>query len=519
MSKPLPQKMKPLGSDQKEKRLIQQGSMKQEALPSHPQTQKKRNRQVASENQRRYAQNLGQPPKQGLTQKQSQTFRPASSAQQKPKLEKIRTSPKTVQTNVPAQEDSPVQSDPFQELLKPIQKTSASKLRSLSGQEQNTRSTMVITKGFQQQLREQSQEQFYGQSLLNRLLEVSNEENASDLHLVVGAPPVLRIHGKLVPLESRRLTPQDTREAIKSILSKEQLERFNRKKNIDCTHTLGGGSVRFRVSAYIQRSSVSCVFRAIPEKVKPFSSLGLPSGAGKLHHLRDGLILVVGPTGCGKSTTCATIIDQINENYSYNIITIEDPIEYLHRHKKSLVNQREVHTDVPSFKDALFYALREDPDVLMVGELRDLDTMRTALSAAETGHLVLATMHAVDTVGAADRMVSLFPPDEQDYVRTQLSIVLRAILAQRLLQTQNARQRVLACEYLVNTPAVATGIRTGAQSQIMNALETGTNAGMISFDHSLLQLAQQRLIDGEMALRMARNQKKVQERLVRLGVR
>ncbi|MBX3460269.1 MAG: PilT/PilU family type 4a pilus ATPase [Planctomycetes bacterium] len=354
---------------------------------------------------------------------------------------------------------------------------------------------------------------FATSGLMNQLLEIAESEDASDLHLCAGAPPVLRIHGRLVPVEAKVLTPDDTEAALRIILSDRDMERFYEHRAIDCTHTSPDGKSRFRVSAYVQRGAVTVVYRRIPSDVKPFNSLGLPPAAGKLHTLKDGMILCVGPTGCGKSTTLATIIDQINENYNYNIITIEDPIEFVHRHKRSLVNQRELYSDTNTFRDALHFALREDPNVIMVGEMRDLETMRTAITAAETGHLVLSTLHAIDCIATIDRMCAMFPTEEQEYVRMQLSMVLRAVIAQRLMPTKNEDRRVMVAEFMIVTPGIANMIRQGQQALIYQAIETGAQHGMISFDKALVNMARKGLIDPDLAIRQARHQKGVADAL------
>jgi twitching motility protein PilT len=329
---------------------------------------------------------------------------------------------------------------------------------------------------------------------------------------------VLRIHGRLVPVEAKILTPDDTEAALRLILSDRDMERFYEHRAIDCTHTTPDGKGRFRVSAYVQRGAVTVVYRRIPSDVKPFNSLGLPPACSKLHTLKDGLILCVGPTGCGKSTTLATIIDQLNENFNYNIITVEDPIELVHRHKRSLVNQRELYSDTNSFAEALHFALREDPDVIMVGEMRDLTTMRTAITAAETGHLVLSTLHAIDSIATIDRICAMYPTDEQDYVRMQLSMVLRGVIAQRLLPTKNEDKRVMCAEFMLVTPGIANMIRQGQPALIYQALETGASHGMVSFDKALVNLARKGIIDPDLAIRQARHQKGVAEALGKASV-
>jgi twitching motility protein PilT len=372
-----------------------------------------------------------------------------------------------------------------------------------------------VSRGPGQAYADQGGNAFANSGLMNQLLEIAESEDASDLHLCAGAPPVLRINGKLVPVEAKVLTPDDTEAALRQILSDRDMDRFYERRAIDCTHTTPDGKGRFRVSAYVQRGAVTVVYRRIPSDVKPFNSLGLPPACAKLHTLKDGMILCVGPTGCGKSTTLATIIDQINETYNYNIITIEDPIEFVHRHKRSLVNQRELYSDTNSFEEALRFALREDPNVIMVGEMRDIETMRTAITAAETGHLVFSTLHAIDTISTIDRICAMFPTEEQEYIRMQLSMVLRAVIAQRLLITRNEEKRVMCAEYLVVTPGVANMIRQGQMALVYQALETGAQSGMISFDKQLVAMARKGLIDPDLAVRQARHQKGVADALGR----
>src|SRR5436305_2322430 len=280
------------------------------------------------------------------------------------------------------------------------------------------------------------------------LLEVV-DRRASDLHLTAGAPPMVRVRGRLTPMEGYPvLTPTDTREIIYSILSNAQRQKLENNWQLDFAYQIPKAA-RFRVNAYFQRSALGAAFRLIPFEIAPLASLGLPPVVAELATRARGLVLVTGPTGSGKSTTLASLIDVINESREEHIMTIEDPIEFLHRHKQCIVNQRELGTDATTFAEGLKSALRQDPDVILVGEMRDLETMATALTAAETGHLVLATLHTQDTAQPVDRIVDAFPPSQQHQVRVQLSVSLQGIVTQQLLPTADGQARVAACEVLV----------------------------------------------------------------------
>jgi twitching motility protein PilT len=310
---------------------------------------------------------------------------------------------------------------------------------------------------------------------------------ASDLHLTVGAPPMVRERGKLRPLDYPTLNSQDTREIVYSILNNDQRKKLENEWQIDLSYSVPGRA-RFRVNAYFQRASIGAVMRTIPQDIPKFESLGLPEVLKDFIRKPRGIVLVTGPTGSGKSTTLASMIDMINEQRHEHIMTVEDPIEFLHRHKNCVVNQRELGSDATSFAAALKAALRQDPDVILVGEMRDLETMSTAITAAETGHLVFATLHTQDTAQTIDRIVDSFPPAQQHQVRTQLSIALQGVVTQQLIPTADGLSRVCATEVMVPTPAVRNLIREGKTHQLYSALQTGGSYGMQTMDASLADL-------------------------------
>jgi twitching motility protein PilT len=322
---------------------------------------------------------------------------------------------------------------------------------------------------------------------------------ASDLHLTAGAPPMLRVRGRLTPLEGYpSLTPTDTREIVYSILSNSQRQRLETNWQIDFAYQIPGHG-RFRVNAYFQRSALGAAFRLIPFEVVPLENLGLPAVVAQFATKPRGLVLVTGPTGSGKSTTLASLIDVINATREEHIMTIEDPIEFLHHHKKCIVNQRELGSDATSFADALKAALRQDPDVILVGEMRDMETIGTAITAAETGHLVFATLHTQDTPQTIDRIIDVFPPAQQGQVRSQLSIALQGIMTQTLLPTADGAGRCVAAEILVPTPAVRNLIREGKTHQMYSVLQTGASHGMQTMDAALVQLVRSGRITRQLA--------------------
>ncbi len=328
---------------------------------------------------------------------------------------------------------------------------------------------------------------------IRELLQLVVEKKASDLHLAVGKPPIVRINSILTPTGYDPLLPEETSRLIYSILSDEQKQRFEMEKELDFSMSLHEFG-RFRVNVHHQRGTVAASLRCIPMRVPTLEELHLPEVLGSLVNRTSGLVLVTGPTGSGKSTTLAAMIDQINTARSCHIITVEDPIEYLHKHKKGLIEQREVGADTNSFANALKYVLRQDPDVILIGEMRDLETIAAALTAAETGHLVFATLHTVDAAQTIDRIVDVFPPHQQTQVRMQVAQVLLAVFCQRLLPLASGTGVIPAVEVMIATPAISTLIREGKTHQVVSALETGAQSGMQTMDHALASLLRRRLI-------------------------
>jgi twitching motility protein PilT len=324
------------------------------------------------------------------------------------------------------------------------------------------------------------------------------ERNASDLHLTAGSPPMIRHHGRLHALDYPHLTPQLTREVIYSILTNDQRQRLETDWQIDFAYSIPG-KARFRVNAYMQRAALSAAFRLIPHDMPRLSTLGLPPILEEFTKKPRGFVLVTGPTGSGKSTTLAAMLDHINDTRHEHILTIEDPIEFLHKHKKCIVNQRELGADAQSFGLGLKAALRQDPDVILVGEMRDLETISTALTAAETGHLVFATLHTQDTAQTVDRIVDVFPPAQQQQVRVQLSVSLQGIVTQQLMPTADGKGRCVGVEVLVPTPAVRNLIREGKTHQIYSTLQTGASHGMQTMDAALVELMRSGKISKELA--------------------
>ena len=335
---------------------------------------------------------------------------------------------------------------------------------------------------------------------LHQLLKAMVEKGASDLHITTGSPPQLRIDGKLVPLKTAPLTPVETKQLCYSILTDAQKHRFEEDNELDLSFGVKGLS-RFRANIFMQRGAVAGAFRTIPFKILSFAELGLPPVVAELAKKPRGLVLVTGPTGSGKSTTLASIIDKINTERHEHILTIEDPIEYLHPHKSCLVNQREVGADTKNFKLALKYVLRQDPDVVLVGELRDLETIEAALTISETGHMCFATLHTNSCVQSINRIIDVFPPYQQPQVRAQLSFVLEGVITQALLPRAGAPGRVLALEIMVPNPAIRNLIREDKIHQIYSQMQVGQNKfGMQTFNQSLYELFSRRLVTMEDAL-------------------
>jgi twitching motility protein PilT len=335
---------------------------------------------------------------------------------------------------------------------------------------------------------------------VNDLLKAVLEQRGSDLHLTAGSPPVIRVHGELHPVEGiDSLSGSQIREMIYAILTQKQREKFENELELDCSYSLPGRS-RFRVNVFLQRDNVGAVMRTIPYEIVPFDDLGVPEIVRSFADLPRGLVLVTGPTGSGKSTTLASLIDIVNREKAVHIMTVEDPIEFLHQHKRAVVNQREVGEDTKSFAEALRHVLRQDPDVILVGEMRDLETIQTALTAAETGHLVFATLHTQDAPQSIDRVIDVFPAHQQQQVRVQLAASLQGICTQQLLQTPDGAGRALAAEVLVATPAVRNLIREGKIYQIYSLMQTGAKFGMITMDQHLAQMVRTHKVTMEAAL-------------------
>ncbi|MBN2457356.1 MAG: type IV pilus twitching motility protein PilT [Sedimentisphaerales bacterium] len=354
---------------------------------------------------------------------------------------------------------------------------------------------------------------------MDRLLHACVSQGASDLHIVTNKPPILRIDGRLRPLETKVLGPDDTVALMKSVTPERNQQELQEEGGTDFGFAFGDEG-RFRVAVFKQKGNVSIVLRLIPTKIMTFEEIGLPKICSALCRRPRGLFLVTGPTGCGKTTTLACMLNYINENLDRHIVTVEDPIEYYHNHKKSIVNQREVGVDVPSFSEALRRVLRQDPDVILVGELRDLETIEAAIRAAETGHLVFSTVHTTSASGTITRMIDVFPPDQQEQIRVQLSSNLMAVLSQALCPLAAGRGRVAAYEFMVVTPAIANLIRENKTYRIDSSIQTGKRLGMQLLDDHLFQLYESGKIILEEMLDKAQQpgalQDKVTERMSRL---
>jgi len=340
---------------------------------------------------------------------------------------------------------------------------------------------------------------------IKELLTKMIEEGASDLHIVVGAPPMIRLHGGLEAMHGYpKLFQEATQEIIYSVMNEDQIAEFETERECDMSFGIDGLS-RFRLNVYRDRGSVAAAFRAIPFEILSFEQLGLPRIIADFAYRPLGLVLVCGPTGSGKSTTLACIIDKINRERNVHIITIEDPIEYLHRHNQSVINQREVHVDTNSFSAALKRVLRQDPDVILIGEMRDTETIQAALTVAETGHLAFATLHTNDALQTINRIVDVFPSSQQDQVRTQLSFVLEGVVVQQLIPRADGMGRVIAMEIMMPNPAIRSLIRSEKLEQIPSMIEIGKGEGMMSMNQSLYRLARRGVISTQMAFERSPN--------------
>lgn len=331
------------------------------------------------------------------------------------------------------------------------------------------------------------------------LLKIAIELGASDVHVTVGSCPIARTKGKFIKLSEKILTDQDTKEMVKDISRENDFNRIQEYGEADFSVSIDTGE-RFRVNAYKQKGNYAIAIRTIAAQIPAFESLGLPEVLKRFTEKHKGLVLVTGPTGSGKSTTLASLIDIINENQQKHIITLEDPIEYVHNHKMSLVNQREIGQDTESFNSALRAILRQDPDVILIGEMRDPETISIVLTAAETGHLVFSTLHTVGAAKTIDRIVDMFPSEQQQQVRTQLSTVCEGVVSQQLIQTVDGRRRIAALEVMIANPAIRNLIRENKTYQIQNQIQTGSKFGMKSMDQELVNLYRQGLISRDSAL-------------------
>src|ERR1044071_8948639 len=331
---------------------------------------------------------------------------------------------------------------------------------------------------------------------LDELLRQMKQEGASDLHLTSGSAPYMRINGDMVKLNYKSVSVETCHGLIFEILNDKQKEIFTNEWDLDLSYPLNGVG-RFRVNVFMQRNGISAVFRLIPESVKAISELNLPEQLNDLIDISEGLILVAGPTGSGKSTTLASMIHGINQTHQAHIVTIEDPIEFVHNNEKCLISQRELASHTKSFDNALRAALREDPDIILVGEMRDLETISLAMTAAETGHLVFGTLHTNNAIKTVDRMIDVFPEMQQTQIRVMLSESLRGVVSQALLPRPDRQGRVPVCEVLMNIPAVANLIREGKTHQIATVMQTGRSLGMVTFEQSIQDLIQKGLISKE----------------------
>ncbi len=350
---------------------------------------------------------------------------------------------------------------------------------------------------------------------LQELLKKMIDKNASDLHLTVGSSPQLRIDGQLTKTDYERLNPETTRRLAYSIMTEKQKLLFEKKSELDLSFGVENLS-RFRVNIFMQRGNVAIAIRQIPFRIRTFDELGLPKVVSDLANLPRGLVLVTGPTGAGKSTTLAAIIDKINRERHEHIITVEDPIEFLHKHNNCIINQREVYADTESFASALKYAMRQDPDVVLIGEMRDLETMQSALTISETGHLAFATLHTNSCAESINRIIDVFPMNQQEQIRVQLSFTLQAVIAQQLIPKVGGG-RALALEILICTPAIRAVIRDDKVHQVYSLMQAGQKYGMKTMNQSLFELYSQRKITLNDAMGRSSNPQELSEMISRRG--
>lgn len=347
---------------------------------------------------------------------------------------------------------------------------------------------------------------------IEELLITAKENKASDVHITVGLPQKMRINGILVDMDYPRLLPPDTEAVISTMMSDKRLQQFEELGEIDFSYSIPQIG-RYRVNVFHQRGSMAASIRLVSTKIPLPEELGIPKSVVDLYQKKRGLVLVTGPTGSGKSTTLASIIDRINSMREVHVITLEDPIEYLHNHKKAMVNQREVGLDTHSYSNALRAALREDPDVILVGEMRDLETISTAITAAETGHLVLSTLHTIGAASTIDRIVDVFPPHQQQQIRVQLSMVLESVISQQLIPTADKKSRVAAFEVMHSTPAIKNLIREAKSPQINSTIQTSKKLGMQTMDDAIFDLYMKGDIDKENAVSYAQDSQIMEKRI------
>lgn len=339
---------------------------------------------------------------------------------------------------------------------------------------------------------------------IEEMLKIAKDAGASDVHITVGVPPKMRVNGKLITMDFERLLPADTKLLLEEIMTEQQKERFEESGEYDMSFSIIGQG-RYRANVYKQRGSVALALRLVGTQVPSAESLGLPDSVIDLYQRKRGLVLVTGPTGSGKSTTLAAIIDKINSNRECHVITLEDPIEYLHQHRLSMVNQREIGLDSHNYAAALRAALREDPDVILVGEMRDYETISVAITAAETGHLVLSSLHTIGAASTVDRVIDVFPPHQQQQVRVQFANVLEAVVSQQLIPKADGSGRVAAFEVLHANHAVRNLIRESKSHQLMSVMQTNRKMGMIVMDEAIMQLYANGQITKDMAIQFAQD--------------
>ncbi len=348
---------------------------------------------------------------------------------------------------------------------------------------------------------------------IEEIMKDASDAGASDVHITVGIPPKMRVNGNLVTMNYQKMMPQDTMAIACEIMNDIQRSRFEERGEYDMSFSIPELG-RYRVNIYKQRGSAALALRLVDTQVPSPEKLGVPESVINLYERKRGLILVTGPTGSGKSTTLAAIIDKINNNRDAHVITLEDPIEYLHQHKKAMVNQREIGLDTQNYANALRAALREDPDVILVGEMRDFETISVAITAAETGHLVLSTLHTIGAASTVDRVIDVFPPHQQQQIRVQFANVLEAVISQQLIPTADGRGRVAAFEVMHANHAVRNLIREGKSHQLASVMQTNRKMGMITMDDAIIQLYYEGRIDREMAIQFAQDPDGMQQKVM-----